>query len=268
MVNVLDELVAVRFDRRMTNGRTGPVLLAGELPDEQLIEVVAKFSHGAGIGAAGLTREALCAMLAADLALPVPSPFLVRVEPDFIASLQVANADVAALLASSLPIGFGSRKLPAGYSAWMAGRPIPKAMQQSAAEIFAFDLLIQNADRRPDNPNLQFRDDQFGIFDHELALVTEGVLFWKPPWEAGGLAMAGNKERHVLRAGLQGARPDFARLIGAWEAISDGRLNEYRAALPPEWNSAAGIAESALTFLGQLRDNVASAMQEVQRVLT
>lgn len=64
---MLEELVATRFAKPMTSGRTGPILLAGETPDGEEIEVIAKFSKGGDIGALGLGREALCAMLAADL---------------------------------------------------------------------------------------------------------------------------------------------------------------------------------------------------------
>ena len=70
---MLEELVATTFHRRMSTGRTVPLLLAGEHVDELEIEVVAKFSKGADIGPAGLTREALCALLAADLGLPIPT---------------------------------------------------------------------------------------------------------------------------------------------------------------------------------------------------
>lgn len=265
---MLNEVTASRFIKRMTNGRTGPILLEAERADGGLVEVVAKFSAGANIGASGLVREALCAMLAVDLGLPVPEPMLVRLEPDFMDALADSEVQVHQVLAASLSLGFGSSKLPAGFSAWMRDRPVPDAMKPAAAEIFAFDLLIQNADRRPANPNLQARAGQFAIFDHELALVTEGVLFWQPPWVVGSLTSAGSVECHVLKAGLKGYAGGLDRLAAVWKGLTDDRFDQYRTALPIEWNAAAGVADSGIAFMRQLRDNVEPAFEEVLRVLS
>ncbi|MCK7468807.1 MAG: hypothetical protein MZU91_12240 [Desulfosudis oleivorans] len=151
---MLDSLTATRFDRRMTKGRTGPFLLECETVAGDAVEVVAKF-NGPQLPVEGLVREALCAMLAADLGLPVPACYCVHLQPDFLAAVASTHGAEAAVLAAAVPVGFGSAKLPPGFSAWMPGRSIPKGMQQGAAEIYAFDLLVQNPDRRPDNPNLQ-----------------------------------------------------------------------------------------------------------------
>lgn len=265
---MLCEVSVSRFIRRMTNGRTGPVLLEAERGDGSLVEVIAKFSGSGNIGAPGLVREALCAMLAADLGLPVPEPVLVRLEPDFMEALAETEPKVNQTLATSLPLGFGSTKLPPGFSAWMRDRLVPEVMRPAAAEIFAFDLLVQNPDRKPDNPNLQARGDQFAIFDHELALITEGVLFWQPPWVPGSLVQAGSVERHVLKAGLKGYTGGLERLASAWKCLPNERFDQYRAALPIEWDEAAGVADKGLTFLREVRDNAELAFEEVLRVLS
>jgi hypothetical protein len=209
-------------------------------------------------------------MLAADLGLPVPACYCVRIEPDFLSALASTHAAAAALLAGAVPVGFGSAKLPPGFAAWMPGRSISRGMQAAAAEIYAFDLLIQNPDRRPDNPNLQSKGERFAIFDHDLALVTEGVLFWRPPWEPGALAAIGAPEGHILRPGLRATTPDLGRLVGAWEAIDDARLSAYGEAIPPEWTptlQATQAMELALGFLRDLRNNLGPAMREITRTL-
>ena len=266
---MLEGLSATRFDRRMTRGRTGPFLLECEGPTGNVVEVVAKVTS-AQLPVEGLVREALGAMLAADLGLPVPACFCVALSPAFVAAVSSSHPTEGAALAAAIPIAFGSAKLPAGFAAWMPERRLPKAMRKSAAEIYAFDLLIQNPDRRPDNPNLQSKGDHFAIFDHEMALVTEGVLFWRPPWEAGALDALGAPARHVLHPALRGSQPDLARLVGAWEAIDDARLATYRAALPPEWTPAPQVehtAETAIDFLRELRDHIQPAMREILRTL-
>ncbi len=264
---MLDEVLALRFDRRMDVGRTWPLLLGVQRADGREEEVVGKFSKGADIGAGGLVREALCAMLASDLGLPVPEPFLVRVDVAFRDAVRGVNSEVATLLDGSLALGFGSKKLANGFSTWTQGRGIPKSMQIAAAEIFAFDALIQNPDRRPERPNLQVRGETFAIFDHELALITEGLIGWQPPWEIGALHRAGQPDAHVFAAPLKGKGLNLDRLTGAWEAITDNRLKEYGEALPPEWVSAAETADVAIRFIMQLRDNIQPAIQEVLRCL-
>lgn len=264
---MLDSLTATRFDRRMTVGRTGPFQLEGETAAGHSVEVVAKFTSKQ-LPVEGLIREALSALLAADLGLPVPACYCVSVSPDFLASVAMSDSEAGAALAAAIPVGFGSAKLPPGFTAWMPLRSLPKAMRQAATEIYAFDLLIQNPDRRPENPNLQFKGNDFAIFDHEMALVTEGILFWKPPWQAG--ALTGAPGKHVLFDALRGSRPDLDRLIGAWETVDDARLAAYRAALPPEWTSglqAAHTADTAIGFLSDLRQHIRPAIQEITRTL-
>lgn len=266
---MLETVTATRFHRRMTRGRTGPFLLECEHAGGQVVEVVAKFT-GPQLTLSGLVREALCAMLAADLGLPVPGFHAVELSPEFLAGLAQSHAEEAAFLLAASNPGFGSCKLPPGYIPWMPGRSIPRAMVATAAEIYAFDLLVQNPDRKPDNPNLLHRGEQFAIFDHELALITEGVLFWRPPWEPGSLSTQGAPAQHVLHAGLKGTTPDLARLTGAWETITDERLAGYGAALPPSWTCAAGQAHTlavALQFLQALRNNLRPAVLEITRTL-
>ena len=230
--------------------------------------MVGKFSKGADIGAGGLMREAVCAMLASDLGLPVPEPFLVRVDGAFRDAVRSVNPAVATLLDRSIDVGFGSKKLISGFSTWTQNRSLPKSMQSAAVEIFAFDALIQNPDRRPERPNLLVRGESIAIFDHELALITEGLIGWRPPWEIGALHTAGQPEAHVFAAPLKGKALNLDRLIGAWESITDERLAEYRNALPPEWDAASETANSAIHFIMQLRDNIRPAIAEVMRVLT
>ena len=266
---MLDALTATRFDRRMTRGRTGPFLLEGETLAGDKVEVVAKFTS-AQLPVEGLVREAFCALLAADLGLPVPPCYCMTVPPDFVVAVSSTHQAEGTALAQAIPVGFGSAKLPPGFAVWMPERRLTKAMRQTAAEIYAFDLLIQNPDRCPENPNLQSKGDVFAIFDHELALVTEGILFWRPPWESGALDAMGSPARHVLYPALRGSQTDLARLVGAWEAVGNTRLAAYRAALPPLWtptSQVAHTADTAIAFLRELRHQLRPAIREIMRTL-
>lgn len=239
--------------------------MACETADGDEIELVAKFSGNIERGVAALVAEAIAAMLAADLGLPVPEPFLVRVDPALVATIQ--DATVADIAHRSSPVAFGSKRLPSGYNTWPVGKPVPKDALAVAAEIFAFDALIANADRRPENPNCLFQGASLAIFDHELAFMTEGVIGWRPPWEIGALESLRSPGSHLFTNQLRGRALNFDRLEGAWLAVSNARLTAYRKALPVEWAAAKETIDQALSLIAQVRDNLVSALREVWRVL-
>lgn len=262
---MLDTAVATRFIKKMSAGKTRPALLACDVVPDREVELVTKFSAGCEQGVLALAAEAIAAMLAADLDLPCPEPFLVRVDPDFVE--VIPDREVAAQARKSSPVAFGSIALPPGFGVWPIGRPLPKAMIQAGAEIIAFDAMIQNPDRRPENPNCLYQGNTWAIFDHDLAFTGSLVIGWHPPWQIGALDWLIRPGGHVLAGLLRGKSVDFARLRGAWDAITDQRLGQYRAALPPEWRDADPFVGRTLSYLATLRDNAQSVLDEVMRVL-
>ena len=262
---MLDLITAIRFDARVSSGRTVPCRLTCEKPGGDEVEVVAKLSAGCDRGVASLSIEAIAAMLATDLDLPVPEPFLVQLAPAFIACLP--DPQVAEMARRSSPMAFGSKHLPPGYTSWPEGKAIPREAVETAVEIFAFDALIVNPDRRRANPNCLFNGAALAIYDHELALFTDAIIGWQPPWVIGSLEFLRQPGSHLFSEQLRGKALNLDRFAGAWLAISDARLEEYRAAMPREWNSAAGQVDQALRHIAEVRDNIDPALNEVRRVL-
>ena len=104
------------------------------------------------------------ALLARDLDLPAPEPLLVEVPAGF--HQGIADPDLAERFRASEGWNFGSRYLAPAFVSWPQLRSIPATLQQTAVEIFAFDLTIQKPDRRPNKPNLLRKGDELVIFDH------------------------------------------------------------------------------------------------------
>lgn len=122
-----------------------------------------------------------------------------------------------------------------------------------AAEIFAFDLLIQNPDRRRDNPNLLWSDDDLFICDHEQAFsFLMGVIGWQPPWVGLG---ADFMRHHVFFQQLTGLEHDWSRMAGALDALTDARLEEYIEAVPTEWRTDNQATEQIADYLRKARHN-------------
>lgn len=180
---MLDLITANRFDRRMGSGKTKPLLLSCVAANGNEVEAVTKVSAGCERGVGGLVAEAITAMLAVDLDLPSPEPFLVQLDRDFIETWP--DTDAQALAKKSAAIGFGSKKLPNGFTTWPIDNAIPPHLRVTAAEIFAFDALTLNDDRRPNNPNCLCDGSDFAIFDHELELHNRGGDWPKAPMEGG-----------------------------------------------------------------------------------
>lgn len=265
---MLESVMAVRFDRRMKNGKTWPCLLACLRADGEECEVVAKFSAGCERGPGGLVAEAIAAMLAADLVLPVPEPVVVDFDAEFIDLLPAEEREMTARIRASVPVAFGSTKLPPGFISIPPDKAFPQSLRTEAAEIFAFDALIQNSDRRPENPNCLLDGHSFAIFDHEFAFMTEGIIGWQPPWKPGGLNSFKGTNRHVFFSALAGRPIDLSRFLGAWQSISDVRINEYRQALPPQWVYDKTVVDNCLDYISQVRDNIEPAIAEISRVLS
>lgn len=256
-------LTAVLYDRPMKNGRTTPLLLVGLDAVNAQIEVVAKFTVAGHLEVNGLIREAFAAFLAVEVGVPMPRAHIIRIDQPFIASVTAASPSVGARLSAACPVGFATTKLAPGYSTWHAGRVVPVGAMGEAAKILAFDCLIYNADRMPNNPNLLCDGTSLAAFDHELAFMPP--LFTPAPWQTGGLT--GSVNGHVLAPHLRNTVPDLSAFQAAWSGVSDTKLSNFQSSLPPEWASGVAVAQDVMEKIRDVRDNLPAAIAELHRAL-
>jgi hypothetical protein len=252
----------------MKTGRTGPLLLGCVPVDDPAvdpIEVVVKFSAGCDQGVVNLAREVVAACLARDLGLPVPIPYLVELPPEFVET--ISDQEIKPRVAISIPLAFGSRLVIPQYNAWVEANRIRASMIPTAAAIFVFDALTQNADRRVSNPNCLVKGDELRIFDHELAFAHGLLLGWLPPWVAGGLNSLETPGAHIFRDGLRGKPIDYEQIKRQWAGLSEERLTAYRESVPAEWPGAGAVVDQALDLVRAARNNIDGCLDEVRRVL-
>lgn len=264
---MLDPVTAHQFLQRMGSGRTRPSLLTCSRQDGTDVEAVVKLSAGCELGTRALVAEALAALLAADLGLSCPEPFLVLVEARF--AEIIPDAEIRSLAGRSTGWNFGARRLPPGFATIPADRAIPVAQFKAAAEILAFDVFIANDDRRVCNPNCLVRGDELAIFDHEFAFFFDAIIGWKAPWQDGGirLSAADPKQCHVFFEGIRRKKIDFSRLSAAFHAISPQRLEDYGEALPPDWCKGNDHARRILNYLSELIENIDTAINLLEEAL-
>jgi hypothetical protein len=211
----------------------------------------------------GLICELMAALLKDDLDLPVPKPFIVEVPPNL--TIGDGKPELTAIAKKSVGLNFGSQKLPQGIGTWPKDKPIPVLLRQLAAEIFAFDVLIQNPDRRRDNPNLLWSGEEIFLCDHEQAFsFLMGVIGWKPPWTGHGMEFC---REHVFFQQLSGLQPDWSRMTGALDALTDARLDEYIEAVPNEWRKNSKAAGGIADYLREARQNRTALFGVINRLL-
>ena len=247
----------------LSSGRTKPCLVQAMDNEGGIHEVVIKWRVAMELKATGLVCELISALLADDLDLPVPRPFLLEVENTLADTIR--PPEVAQRARDSVGLNFGAEKLPPGFSTYAKDKPVPVLLRPLAAEIFAFDVLIQNPDRRQSNPNLLAKGDELSIYDHEQAFsFLAGVIGWQPPWTGEGL---GFYRDHVFFHLLTGLPHNWDRMRGALGALTDARLDEYVGAVPTEWRANNDAAEKITSYLRQARVNRESLFRVIGQLL-
>jgi hypothetical protein len=212
-----------------------------------------------------LAREAIAACLAFDLGLPIPTPYLLEIVPNWAAS--VADATIRGSIQQSAAVAFGSRFVGAQFSAWNDGTTLQPAMVPLVLATFVFDAIIQNPDRRSSNPNCLVRGDAFRIFDHELAFTHRLIPGWQPPWTLGSLEPFRQPGFHIFRRKLREQHLDFDPVQAAWKRLSDSRIDDYARTIPAEWAESAADVASAVALIKSARDHIDGCLVEIQRVL-
>lgn len=247
----------------MTAGRTKPCLMLCEDEDGNQEEVVVKLRAGIETKEMGSTSEVMASLFAGDLDLPIPTPRLIEIEPGF--DQAVIEPEFARRIKESAGWSFGSTMVSAGFTTWPRGKQVPSLLRQVASEIFVFDTVIQNPDRRKGNPNILWKGNELYIYDHEMALTFFlPQLGWQPPWTGKGMEFLTD---HVFYDQLKGTELDLDRVTGAFEAISDDRLSQYVRAVPDDWKTNRDCATPIVDYLKEARQNLSGIVSAVRRVL-
>jgi len=262
---MIRRLRATTFVKRLSTGRNQPCVMLCEDDDGGQETVVVKLRAAFDAKETALVCELMGSMLADDLDLPVPQPVIVDIEAGFERAMPLET--LVGQVRDSIGPNFGTVFLGEGTMNWPTGRMIPQAMRPLAAEVFGFDVIVQNPDRRRNKPNLLVRGDDLFIFDHELAFsFVMGLIGGPPaPWKGQGLEFC---RQHVFYDALKGSSASWDRLTGALEAVSDRRLQEYVKALPAEWKAKSSAPEQIVEYLKQARQHRDEIAAVITRLLT
>lgn len=174
--------------------------------------------------------------LAALLGIPTPEPAIVNIEKDFVEAME---PNIQRQFTASICLNFATKFKSPGFSTWPIDKPIPRNIFQVCAEIFAFDVLIQNPDRTRDNPNLLCGAEEIYAYDHETAFsFIFDIMAQKNPVENLTTQNLGFLKKHVFFNGLRKQEPNYARLEGAMLGVTASAFAEISHQVPKAWRNA------------------------------
>jgi hypothetical protein len=263
------QLTAMQFIKPMSTGRNHPLLLGCESAGGDSFEVVVKF-RGKEMDAKAQIAELVTAQLADDLGLQVPQAAVVDIPAGFDAI--IAEATLAAMVKSSPGLNFGSVNLGAGFTTWPPGRNPVGTQRDQAADVFAFDTLIQNHDRRAVNPNLWARSDKLGVLDHEQAFSFLAVHIFgggaPKPWQAAKQSKSFQfLEQHIFYRSLRGGRLDFGPFKERLGRLTDGQIQGYADAVPAAWRKENDFCDQVVEYLAEARKHRETLIQFIKHLL-
>ena len=201
-------------------------------------EFVVKFKGGSETGVTGLACELIASVLAEKLGLMTPNPAVVDLDPAIGKVLSTQDSDVAEIIRKSRGLNFGSQVLTGGYGIIPIDKSIPASLRPLAAEIFAFDALIQNPDRKVHNQNLLWKGDEIFLIDHELGFAfLYQIGASGNPWEVRG-QIGDFLNEHIFYHELRGQIIDLSRFQGALQGTSDEDIDDIFDEVPRGWNNS------------------------------
>lgn len=257
-------LTAVYLHKFVESGRNRPGIF-GCVDDhgQNAGDYVVKLAGAMDTRERGPSSELIASHLAAHLGLLRPEPAAVMLHPDLIGWLSVQKPDLARILRASSGLNFGTKLLTDG-ALWPIGRELPDTMLLAAGQIFAFDALIENDDRRQDNQNILVRGDDIFVIDHEAAFSFLYALgrSQSQPWEVRNRP---SLLRHLFYYQLRKRPVDLRSFIARLADLGDTELERIVREVPGEWrHSELGRIS---THLQCVRDHAGEFQRQVLEAL-
>lgn len=255
---MIEQLEAEEFHGFQTSGNTRPARLTCRRTDGSRVDVFGKFSGSVRDNNSGLCAELLCSLFARNVGLATPAPFLLNLSKDFISGVP---ADAKDLLTRSVGINFASEALMTGFGAVPPEPRIPMALRRCAAEVFAFDIFIQNYDRKADNPNLLWNRTNIYLIDHERAL--HAIQNRESPPSIAGLELDRFYD-HVFYSALSPSDCSLEKLSVRLGALNSRTLDGWFEAIPDGWRNPLPLqrVREQIEWLIENRDQVCKLIQE------
>ncbi|MDO7875824.1 hypothetical protein Q5H93_13860 [Hymenobacter sp. ASUV-10] len=233
----LPHVLALEPGRIFTSGANMPLLIRGFC--EQTAsegEYVLKGKGGERMTAAAFEREMLGCFAAWQVGLNAVEPVLVTVGNEFLQTIK--GHPSYDLVSRSIGHNYGSVFRP-GMREFANNQSLNPKEQEYAKLIFAFDVLIQNTDRRLEKQNMLTDGNDVIILDHELAFsFTQSLFPVKESWLIPEADLYWIRNHYFFNQ-LRGKRIDFNTLCVNFQNIDADFWHSAYSHIPPEWQTGA-----------------------------
>lgn len=219
---ILEKYEAIKFHRAMKRGFTSPFLISAvhdTTGTEEILVVKSRAGYRNRQGA--IFKEIFSTLLARELGIQTPEPVIVHLPAGF----EFAAADdehIYELIKMSEGLNFATVHLGNDWKPWNKGRSRSIATND-LERIYSFDALIQNADRKADNPNLLWKGDQVAALDFDRALDYVDSQTMDKAWRTV-LAMLQIKE-HVLYSEINHSDSEKKTGQDLWDSLEEWSCN-------------------------------------------
>lgn len=135
---------------------------------------------------------------------------------------------------------FGSRYLGEGASVMQSGYRFSENSLTQAINIFAFDMFVQNTDRKTTGvagrPNLLFRDDMLFPIDHDMAFSFVNLIGDPQPWDLRGQPLATEHLFYLPLRQHAATHPlEFDEFIQALTHLPQDHMDAVKQRMPNAW---------------------------------
>jgi hypothetical protein len=232
--HMIEQIEAEFFHSFTESGNSRPARITCSRPDGNNVDVFVKFLGGVRNREFSLCAELLCALLARVMGLGAPTPFVVNLSPEFLAGIPANARD---LVRRSLGLNFGTEMAPTGFSVVPPDPKVPRALASKAADVLAFDVFVQNYDRKGDNPNLLWNGRHMLLIDHEGAFNP--MLQERTP-SLDSLELDRFYD-HVFYTAIGPNDANYEGLAKALARLDSARVEDFLGQIPAEWQIGDGL---------------------------
>lgn len=227
------ELVAVVPHGLFDGTNTRPLLVEarrrGRERGRWVLKPISRLTVGESI------KELVAYRLAERCGVSVPEFDVIQVNEG---AVRHMTEPIRSTLLESLGPNFATRFMP-GYSDLLDTLAVPAGFRPMACDIFAFDIGVDNADRRQKNSNLLMGDEQLLAIDHQHAFS------WCVPGNHGPDTWDGGILHRVLPGHFLGPvifrwLSNYSRMREAGQRLDEAAAGELTEGLPEVWLARGG----------------------------
>ncbi|MEN8693426.1 MAG: HipA family kinase [Akkermansiaceae bacterium] len=244
---------AFNLHEQFPSGRTAPCLVEARDESGEIHAVVVKiFSESEG-GHKASAAELVCSLLGQALGLRPPEPYLVTLPEGFESLVNCESTQTK--IRQSEGLYFGCKYL-SGASIVSPERSISESKLSEAAQIFTFDGLVQNPDRRVGKPNLLESDEGYHLIDHDQALGDfrfPTFVSTVAPWDESAERSPAYEflKNHLFHQGLHGKEEFFDDAEKQLAELNQDDILAILESVPPIWWGDSSMFQQLKDYLEQ-----------------